>query len=127
MARDISFKTKGSFKNTETFFKKALKKDYMDILKKYGEEGVSELKKNTPVKTGKTASSWYYDIKKTKDYITISWNNSNKSNNIPIVVLLYYGHSMPNGSYIQGIDFINPTLEPIFKKLSESVWEEVTK
>lgn len=123
----ISFTHKGSFKNTETFLSRLLKKDYMSILHNYGRKGVSLLANATPVSSGLTASSWDYNIKQTKSSIKITWTNSNKADGVPIVILLQYGHATKNGGFVNGNDFINPVMRPLFEKIANDVWKEVTK
>lgn len=121
----ITIKQSGSFKNTFAFFNKVSKMNTEKILKKYGEIGVQELQKATPKDTGYTASCWGYKIVKNKDGYSIVWTNSNVVNGIPIAVIIQYGHATRNGGYVQGVDYINPALKPIFEKLSNDVWKEV--
>lgn len=123
----ISFKHKGSFKNTESFLSKVLKRDYMSILHSYGHKGVSLLSNATPVSTGLTASSWDYSIKQKNSSITITWTNSNIIDGVPIVILLQYGHATKNGGFVPGNDFINPVMRPLFEQIANDVWKEVTK
>lgn len=123
----ITFSHKGSFKKTETLFHNVKKSSYMETLKKIGEEGVEALAEATPKRTGKTAASWSYEIKKTKSGLSINWINSNKSGNISVAMLIFYGHGTPSGYYVEGIDYINPALKPIFEKLGQDVWEVTIK
>lgn len=120
----ISFKGKGGFHNTETFLKRARQKDY-SFLMQYGEEGVAALSAATPVRTGKTAESWSYRIVDNGDSISIEWTNSNTSDGIPVAVLIQYGHATRDGGFVEGIDYINPALRPIFEKIEYSIWEKV--
>lgn len=120
----VTIHSKGSFKNTMTFLKKARDKDY-SFLHKYGEEGVAALSAATPVRTGKTASSWYYKIVDRGDSISIEWFNSNVNDGVPIAIVIQYGHATPNGGYVEGVDYINPALKPIFDRIEHSVWEKV--
>ena len=125
----IKITHRGNFKNIDTLFKKAssIKSKHLRIFHKYGQEGVRLLQQNTPKDTGKTASSWYYEITRTANGINLGWYNSNTVNGIPIAVLIQYGHATRNGGFVEGIDYINPSLKPIFDKLSKDLWEEVTK
>ena len=125
----LTMKQKGDFKHTETFLNKMLKRDYKSVLHKYGERGVAALKAATPRDTGKTAESWYYEVRENERTKTVSlvFLNSNTSNGIPIAILIQYGHGTRNGGYVQGIDYINPALVPIFDELSKEIWKEVTK
>lgn len=123
----IHINTKGDFSSTEFFFKTISKKssNILRILEKYGRKGVDALSSVTPIKTGKTASSWEYKITKKNNYFVLSWNNTNVVNGIPIVILLDEGHSTSQGVYIQGKNFINPTIQPIINKISKEIWKEV--
>lgn len=97
------------------------------IFRKYGEEGVAALSLATPVDSGLTASSWYYEISKTDTGVKIVFRNSNIQNGwAPIAILLQYGHATRNGGYVQGRDYINPAIQPVFDKLAEDAWKEVT-
>lgn len=122
----ISFKHHGSFKNTENFLTKAKRLEYSRILDKYAREGMSALAAATPIDTGKTANSWGYEVKISNRSCSIVWINSNIVNGIPIAIMLQYGHGTRNGGYVQGIDYINPALKPIFDKIVNEVWREVT-
>ena len=123
----MTIKTKGSFKNFLSFSDKMLKRDYVKVLDRYAKSGLEALKANTPVDTGKTRDSWYYEIIQDKQNIKIVWKNSNvTSYGTPIVLFIQYGHYTKSGTFIQGIDFINPALKPIFSKIADNVWMEVT-
>ncbi len=122
----ITVKQKGSFRSTDNFLKKVLKLDLRSILEKYGREGVSALSAATPLDTGKTADSWNYEITGGNGTYTICWTNSNVNDHVSIALILQYGHGTRNGGYVQGRDYINPALRPIFDKIAENVWKEVT-
>lgn len=124
----ITIESKGDFSKTFKFLDKLTKQDLqMKVLEKYGQQGVAALAAATPVDTGLTASSWSYDIKRTNDQITISWNNSNVKRGINIAIILQYGHATRNGGFVAGRDYINPAIRPIFDKMSNEAWEEVVK
>jgi len=123
----IKINHKGSFKNTENFLKKNITTKQLLILEKYAQEGVEALASATPVDTGETASSWGYQIIFTNKGIKLTFTNSNIVNGVPIAIILQYGHATRHGGYVEGIDYINPALKPIFDKISKSLWEEVTK
>lgn len=127
MASILTFKHKGELKETESYLKKLLHMDLDSILTKYGELGVQALSSATPVDTGNTAASWNYKITKEKDSVTITWSNSNVVNGIPVALLLQYGHGTGTGGYVRGRDYIKPALRPIFDKLAEELWKEVSK
>ena len=121
----ISFKQKGDFKKFNSFLERIKEKIKISNLDYYGREGVNALQENTPVDTGLTASSWYYKIERKKDSVTISFNNSNINNSVPIAIILQYGHGTKNGGWVEGRDYINPSIQPIFDKLAKQAWKEV--
>lgn len=122
----ISIKSKGDFKNLEKLLKKSIGKKYRSILEKYGQEGVRALASATPIDTGETAGSWYYEITQTNDSLSVTWKNSHVERGCNIAILLQYGHATGTGGYVQGRDYINPALQPIFDKLANDAWKEVT-
>ena len=122
----IKFKHRGNFNNTERFFKRARKMDFFRNLEKYAQEGVAALSSATPVDSGLTAASWDYEIVKKKGSISIYWTNSNINEGVPIAVILQYGHGTNNGGYVQGRDYINPAIRPVFDKIADNAWKEVT-
>ena len=123
----INIKQSGDFKNTEKFLHRASKIAYLNILRKYGEIGVMALASVTPVDSGLTSGSWDYRIKTTKTSFIIYWTNSNRVNGVLIAIILQYGHGTRNGGYVTGRDYINPAIQPIFDRMQEEVWREVTK
>ena len=123
----IKFKLKGGFKNTEKFFKAIGEGDYLKGLEYYGEAGVTALQEATPKDTGKTAASWSYSIDKTKSGVAIRWNNSNINDGVNIALVIQYGHAMPSGYYVEGVDYINPALKPLFDLMGKKVWEEMKR
>lgn len=120
-------KHKGSFKNTENFFDRALKRDYMKILDRYGRQGVELLKAATPTDSGITAESWGYEISQSNGQVSITWTNSHENQGVNIAILIIYGHGTRNGGYVQGNNFVTPTLQPLINEMATKVWEEVTK
>lgn len=123
----IKFKHKGDFSKTINYMNSAKKAVDFKMLEKYAQQGVNALKAATPVDTGVTANSWYYEIEKTKNSITIKFNNSNIVRGVPIAIILQYGHGTRNGGYVTGRDYINPAIQPIFEKITNDAWKEVTK
>lgn len=121
----ISFEQKGDWSKTFNFLRKHKKFDISD-LNKYGAEGVRALAAATPTDTGKTADSWDYRIVRGKDYISIEWLNYNIVDDVLIAVILQYGHGTGTGGYVQGIDYINPALAPLFNEIADNAWREVT-
>ena len=116
---------RGNFSNTEKFLSKAQKVNIRHILEKYGMMGVNALSVATPYRTGKTASSWGYDISIQDGKLTISWTNSNVNKHVNIALILQYGHGTRNGGYVEGIDYINPAMRPVFEKIANEAWNEV--
>lgn len=125
----IKVTTRGSFKNTYAFGKRMLDRAYLRALDKYGPMGVAALQSATPEDSSETANSWYYEIVNRPGYYAIHWLNSHveEPGRIPIAVLLQYGHATQNGGFVQGIDYINPALRPIFDQIAADMWREVTK
>lgn len=123
----ISFSHKGDFSKTTRYLERVKQAVHLGILDKYGREGVAALASATPVDSGLTASSWYYEIENSRGSITISFLNSNIQNGVPIAVILQYGHGTGTGGWVQGRDYINPAIQPIFDRLVAEAWKEVTK
>ena len=123
----IRFRQKGDFSNITRFLERAKEAVKIGDLDKYGKEGVAALASATPTETGKTASSWYYQIKRQNGSVSIEFNNSNINKGVPIAVILQYGHGTGTGGWVQGRDYINPAIQPIFDKIAENAWKEVTK
>lgn len=123
----ITFKQKGSFRHTEQFFKRAKSRELYQRVEKYARDGVAALSAATPMDSGTTANSWNYEIRFGRGTVNIYWTNSNLSDGIPVAILIQYGHGTRNGGYVQGVDYINPALRPIFDQIADSVWREVTK
>lgn len=121
----ISFETTGSLNKTQQFFDKMLKGDMYTTLDKFAQEGVAALASVTPVDSGETANSWSYEIIKSKSGAEIAWTNSNIVGGTPVVILLQYGHGTGTGGYVQGRDFINPALKPVFDRIANGVWKAV--
>lgn len=119
----------GNFKNTETLLRKASNINLRPILEEYGRLGVDALARNTPVDTGKTAKSWDYEIVYGKNEVKLIWVNDNMAENtdIPVAMLIQYGHATKNGGYVTGIDYINPALTKLFDKMADKAWREVSK
>lgn len=122
----VRFGQKGNFEKTTRFFGTLKKSIDMNLLNEYGRQGVLALSSATPVDTGLTASSWYYKIERTKTKISLNFYNSNVINDwLVVAIVLQYGHATQNGGWVEGKDFINPAIQPIFDKLAEVAWREV--
>ena len=123
----IGFRQKGDFSKTTKFLTKLKRNVDISTFEKYGKKGVAALASATPVDSGLTANSWYYKIEKTNDSISLLFCNSNIQNGVPIAVILQYGHGTRNGGWVQGRDYINPAIQPIFDQIVKEAWGEVTK
>lgn len=123
----ISFKHKGNFNNLEKMLKTSLGRKWRAVLDRYGKMGVDALAAATPKRTGETAGSWGYEIVEENGRVSVHWTNSHiEGGYANIALLLQYGHGTRNGGYVEGIDYINPALQPIFDKMAEAAWKEVT-
>lgn len=123
----ISFTHKGDFEKTFEFLKKAKDARFLDRLDSIARAGVDALAAATPVNTGKTAASWDYRIERTKHGAKIYWTNDNLVDGVPVVILIQYGHVANGGAYVQGRDFVNPAIAPVFDDIAETAWREVTR
>lgn len=123
----ITFTEKGSFKNTERYLSKLSKMELARVLNKYGSLGVNALSNATPVDSGLTSASWYFTIESKRGYHSIRWHNSHVEDGVPIAVILQYGHGTGTGGYVQGRDYVNPAVRPIFDQIAAEAWKEVTK
>ena len=123
----ISFRQKGDFSKLTRFLEKSKEAVKIGDLDRYGREGVAALASATPKDSGLTASSWYYKIEQGNGTVSISFHNSNIQNGVPIAVILQYGHGTRNGGWVQGRDYINPAVQPIFDKIVNNAWKEVNK
>lgn len=123
----IGFRHKGDFSKTSKYLNGIRQRNFVNILEKYGREGVEALASATPVDTGLTAKSWDYKIEQKNGSISLVFTNSNIQNGIPIAIILQYGHGTRNGGWVQGRDYINPAIQPIFDNIVKQAWGEVTK
>lgn len=123
----ISFRQKGDFSKLTRFLERAKNAVHLGILDKYGREGVAALASATPIDSGKTANSWYYEIQNGNGTASINFYNSNVNQGVPIAIILQYGHGTGTGGWVQGRDYINPAIRPIFDRIANESWREVTK
>ena len=123
----ITFRQKGDFSKLSRYLERAKEAARIGVLDKYGREGVSALASATPVDSGKTAGSWYYEIKRQNGSVSIIFNNSNINKGVPIAIILQYGHGTGTGGWVEGRDYINPAIQPIFDRIADEAWREVTK
>ena len=123
----ISFRQKGDFSKLTSFLERAKETVYLGDLNKYGRQGVAALASATPIDSGETAGSWYYEIENNKESATITFYNSNVQNGVPIAIILQYGHGTRNGGWVEGRDYINPAIQPIFDQIVDDAWREVNK
>jgi hypothetical protein len=122
----ISFRQKGDFAKITRYFVKVGDPIKLKDLDRYGKEGVAALASATPVDTGLTANSWYYEIERGRGTASITFYNSNVQRGICIAIILQYGHGTGTGGWVEGRDYINPAIQPIFDRLAENAWKEVT-
>jgi len=123
----VTIKQKGDFKKLTSYLERVKETFDIGILDKYGKAGVAALASATPVDTGKTANSWSYKITRTNGRVSLSFLNSNIQNGCPIAVILQYGHATKNGGWVEGRDYINPAIRPIFDSIANEAWKEVTR
>jgi hypothetical protein len=123
----ISFSHKGDFSKAMRYLERVKQAAGLSILDKYGQEGVAALASATPVESGKTASSWYYEIERSGDSATITFLNSHVNKGVPIAIILQYGHGTGTGGWVQGRDYINPAIQPVFDRIADEAWKEVTR
>ena len=123
----IGFRLRGDFSKTNNYLTRVKNAVLFRSLDKYGQQGVAALASATPVDTGLTSRSWYYKIERSTNQIIITYCNSNIQNGVPIAVILQYGHGTRNGGWVEGRDYINPAIQPIFDEIANNAWREVTK
>lgn len=125
----VKVTTRGSFSKSQAFLQRMKNREQFKVLHKYGPIGVAALKNATPKDSAVTAESWYYEIVNRPGYFSIHWLNSHLEDpgQIPVAVLIQYGHATGNGGFVQGVDYINPALQPIFDQIATDMWKEVTK
>ena len=123
----ISFRHKGDFSKTSRYLVKTKKAVKIKDLDRFGKEGVAALASATPKDTGLASSSWYYQIERKKGSIVIRFCNSDIENGVPIAIILQYGHATKNGGWVEGRDYINPAIRPIFDEIVNNAWREVTR
>ena len=123
----ISITHSGNFNKTEKFLERAKHIVKLADLDKYGQRGVAALSAATPVDSGKTASSWIYEVTYGRNSMRLDFKNTNVNKGVPIAVILQYGHGTRNGGFVQGRDYINPAIQPIFDQITEDLWKEVAE
>lgn len=123
----ITFRHKGDFSKTTRFLERAKHVVRLADLDRFGREGVAALASATPVESGLTASSWYYEITYSKSGAKIAFYNSNIQNGVLIAIILQYGHGTGTGGWVEGRDYINPAIQPIFDRIVDEAWREVTR
>lgn len=123
----ITVESKGNFDNTEKLLKRIKSRDYLKVLDKFGQRGVTALSGATPTRSGKTASSWDYEVLVSGGSVILQWTNSNINNGVSIAIILQYGHGTRNGGYVVGRDYINPAMRPLFDKMADEAWKAVIK
>lgn len=122
----ISFRQKGDFSKLTRYLERAKEIVHLGILDKYGRQGVEALSAATPIDSGKTAESWRYEIENKNGVASITFYNSNIQNGVPIAIILQYGHGTGNGGWVQGRDYINPAIRPVFDNMIKEFLAEIT-
>lgn len=122
----IVLSSKGDFSKATRYFERLKETAKLGVLDKYGRDGVAALSSATPVETGLTANSWTYKIQLSESSASIEFHNSNINNGVPIAIILQYGHGTGTGGWVEGRDYINPAIRPVFDKIVEDLWKEVT-
>ena len=123
----ITIESQGEWKLTRNWFDRMTKLDLALIMNQFGKEGVSALAAATPSRSGLTSKSWNYEVTRKGNNWKITWTNSNVNKGANIAVLIQYGHGTRNGGYVVGRDYINPAIRPVFDKIAQKAWKEVTK
>ena len=123
----ITFRQKGDFSKASRYLERLKEAAKLGVLDKYGREGVAALASATPTETGLTASSWTYEIERKGSSVSIVYKNSNINKGVPIAVILQYGHGTGTGGWVHGRDYINPAIQPVFDRIADEAWKEVTK
>lgn len=124
----ITFTQKGDFSLTSRWLHRMSTKEFLNKLDMYGQAGVEALASATPKDTGTTAASWTYKV--VKPFLgtaRIEWHNTNINKGVPIAVIIQYGHGTGSGAYVEGVDYINPAIKPVFNDIANHIWEEVVK
>lgn len=124
---NFSFRQKGDFSKLNRYLERVREAARIGVLDKYGRAGVAALQSATPVDTGETASMWYYTIERTKSSARIIFGNRNLENGFPVAIMLVYGHGTGTGGWVEGYNYIDPAIQPVFDKLANEAWREVTK
>lgn len=123
----ITFRQKGDFSKASRYLERLKEAAKLGVLDKYGREGVAALASATPTETGLTASSWTYEIERKGSSVSIVYKNLNINKGVPIAVILQYGHGTGTGGWVQGRDYINPAIQPVFDRIADEAWKEVTR
>lgn len=123
----ITIESQGEWKLTRNWFDRMTKLDLALIMNQFGKEGVSALAATTPSRSGLTSKSWNYEVTRKGNNWKITWTNSNVNKGANIAVLIQYGHGTRNGGYVVGRDYINPAIRPVFDKIAQKAWKEVTR
>lgn len=123
----LSLTQKGDWSKTMSFLNKIMGKDYLNILHRYGQLGVAALASATPIDSGRTATSWNYEITQNGGQTSLTFTNNNINDGVNIAIILQYGHGTGTGGYVQGRDYINPAVKPVFDKLVDDLWKEVNR
>lgn len=122
----IKVRQKGDFRKLDRYLERLLEIIKLGKVDEYGRLGVEALSVYTPLDSGKTAASWSYEIVRSGDKLTLAWNNSNVNDGVNIAIILQLGHGTGTGGWVEGRDYINPAIQPVFDEIADSLWKEVT-
>ena len=123
----ITFSQKGDFSKLDRYFERIKEAARVGILDKYGRAGVAALSSATPIESGLAANSWYYEIERSRGSARIIFCNSDIEDGFPVAIMIQYGHGTGTGGWVEGRDYINPAIQPVFDKIANEAWREVTR
>ena len=123
----ITFSHKGNFSRLDKYLRRVKKPIDLSALDKFGQLGVDALMSVTPMDSGETANSWYYEVEENSNEVVITFSNKHRNQDVPIAIILQYGHGTGTGGWVEGRDYINPAIQPIFDAITDKAWKEVIK
>lgn len=123
----LSISSSGSFRKTLNFLQAMKSGTPYRSLDKYGRRGADALARHTPKRTGRAAESWGFVVEHTPGKHKITWTNDDREGGVNVAVIVQYGHGTGTGGYVEGIDYVNPAMRPIFEQIAEDIWREVQR
>lgn len=122
----VSIHAPGDFNKTTKALEYMQSGRMFDNLEHYGREGVDALSSASPVDTGRLSHSWGYQIGYTHETVSISWFTTDIENGLNIAIIVQYGHGTGTGGWVEGQDYINPAMRPLFDRILNDIWRQVT-